>query len=40
MEARYRRQDFPESSAVNVPDSKKESADDRADDESDRTEKE
>src|SRR5207248_7477608 len=37
-EACYRRQDLPESGAVNVPNSKKKAADDRSDDESDQTE--
>ena len=39
-EAFYRRQDCLESRAVNVPNGKKQSADDRSDDESDRSEEE
>src|SRR5438067_1287290 len=39
-EACYGRQDFPEGGAVNVPNSKKEPADDRSDDESDGTKEE
>ena len=39
-EACYRRQDFLEGRAVNIPNGKKESADDRSNDESDQTEEE